>query len=163
MLVVNCREPKTLYDTQYLNLHLIRSETADMRPQHVVFTCGLKNTVRASFLKVETSRIWSRGKVWRCLMDIPYCLGNTLCPAAPALPSHPLQARQLQRGPEVSVVCTDWAAHPKQDGIWNSDVSVRTNRKQDAAPAQLQWSKFWSQLWPGESSRSSGKLHSVVL
>lgn len=57
MLVVNCREPKTLYDTQYLHLHLIRTETADMRPQHVVFTCGLKNTVKASFLMVKMLRI----------------------------------------------------------------------------------------------------------
>lgn len=161
--MVNCREPKTLYETQYLHLHLIRSETADTRPQHVVFTCGLKNTARASFLKVETSRVWCRGKAWRRLMDIPGCLGNTQCPAAPALPSHPLQARQLQRGPEVSVVCTDWAAPPEQDRNWNSDVSVRTNRKQAAATAQLQRSKFWSRLRPGESSKSSGNLHSVVL
>lgn len=67
----NCREPKTLNDTQYLHLHLIRSETADTRPQHVVFTCGLRNTVKASFLKVETWRVWCRGEVWRCMMDIP--------------------------------------------------------------------------------------------
>lgn len=80
MLVVNCREPKTLYDTQYLHLHLIRTETADMRPQHVVFTCGLKNTVKASFLMVKMLRIWYRGKVWRCLIDNPSCLCNdTLC------------------------------------------------------------------------------------
>lgn len=163
MLVVNCREPKTLNDTQYLHLHLIRSETADMRPQHVVFTCGLQNSVKASFVQVETSRVWCRGEVWRCLMDIPACLGSTLSPAAPALPSHPLQGTQLQRGPEVSDGCTDWAAQPKRDGVWNSDVSVRTNGKQDSATAQLQCSKFWSQLWPGESSKSSGNLHSVVL
>lgn len=56
MLVVNCREPKTLNDTQYLHLHLIRSETADMRPQHVVFTCGLTNTVKASFVQAEAWR-----------------------------------------------------------------------------------------------------------
>lgn len=88
MLVVNCREPKTLNDTQYLHLHLIRSETADMRPQHVVFTCGLKNTVKGTFLRLETWRGWCRGEVWRCLLDIPGCLGNPLCPAAPALPPH---------------------------------------------------------------------------
>lgn len=163
MLVVNCREPKTLNDTQYLHLHFIRSETADMRPQHVVFTCGLQNTVKGTFLRVETSRGWCRGEVWRCLLDIPGCLGNTQCPAAPALPSHPLQATQLQRGPEVPVGCTDWAAQPKQGRTWNSDVSVRTNGKQEAATAQLQWSKLCSQLWPAQPSKSSGNLHSVVL
>lgn len=163
MLVVNCREPKTLNDTQYLHLHLIWSETADMRPQHVVFTCGLKNTVKASFLKVEPWRVQCKGEIWRCLMDIPSCLGTKLCPAAPALPSQPLQSRQLQRAPEVSPGCTDWAAQPKQDGIWNSVVSVRANGKQDAATAQPQRPKFCSQLWPGEPSYSSGNLHSVVL
>lgn len=78
------------------------------------------------------------------------------------LPLHPAQARQLQRGPEMSVVCTDWAVKPKQEEIWNSDVSVKTNRKQDAAIMQIQWSKFWSQLWPSKSNISAGKMHSVV-
>lgn len=155
MLVVNCREPKTLNDTQYLHLHLIRSETADTRPQHVVFTCGLRNTVKESFLKVETSRVWCRGEVWRCLMDIP---GYHSVPSSSSSALTPPEATQLQRGPEVSVGCTDWTAQPQRGRIWNSDVNVRTNRKQDTATAQLQWSKFWSQLRPGESSKSSGNL-----
>ena len=123
-----------------------------MRPQHVVFTCGLKNTVKASFLTVKTLRIWCRGQVWRCLTDSPGCLRNdTLCStnsntgAAPALVvqmpglalAWPAQAGRLPRGPEMAAVCTDWAVKPHQEEIWNSDVSVKTNRKQDAATMQI--------------------------
>lgn len=75
-----------------------------------------------------------------------------LCPRTPCEPERS----------ELSVVCTDWAVKAKQEEIWNSDVSVKTNRKQDAAIMQMQGSKFCSQLRPSESNRSAGKTHSVV-
>lgn len=157
MLVVNCREPKTLNDTQYLHLHLIRSETADTRPQHVALTCGLKNTVKGSFLQVETSRVWCRGEVWRCLMDIPSCLGYHTVPSSS---SSALTPPASHTAPERCWgACWMLSLNEAESEIQMLMSELTGNSSYSSAPV----SKCCSQLWPGESSKSSGNLHSVVL